>query len=325
MSIKVALEHRTTYRFDRPIGIGPHVIRLRPAPHTRTPIEAYTLQISPGGALPQLAAGPVRQPRRPGGLPGQVRRARHHRRTGRRPAGDQPVRLLRRAVRRALPVRVPAGPGRRPAALPGDGRRRPRAGPRRVAGRAPGRRSRGPGHGRLPRRAQRGGARRRRLLAADGARRPHPRRDAHRPDRRPAATRPGCWSRRCGTTAWLPASSPATWSSSPPTCRRWTGRRARRRTSPTCTPGPRSTSPGPAGSGSTRRRPCSPGRGTSRSPPPRTRRRARRSPGPPSGPRPRWPTPTPWSGSPRPRGPPSPTRRPSWPIWTGSASRSTSG
>jgi transglutaminase-like putative cysteine protease len=47
MSIKVALEHRTTYKFDRPIAIGPHVIRLRPAPHGRTPIETYSLTIAP--------------------------------------------------------------------------------------------------------------------------------------------------------------------------------------------------------------------------------------------------------------------------------------
>jgi uncharacterized protein (DUF2126 family)/transglutaminase-like putative cysteine protease len=47
MGVKVALEHRTTYRFDHAVGIGPHVIRLRPTPHSRTPIEAYSLTITP--------------------------------------------------------------------------------------------------------------------------------------------------------------------------------------------------------------------------------------------------------------------------------------
>jgi transglutaminase-like putative cysteine protease len=47
VSIHVAIEHRTTYRFDRPVRLGPHVVRLRPTPHTRTPIEAYSLRIEP--------------------------------------------------------------------------------------------------------------------------------------------------------------------------------------------------------------------------------------------------------------------------------------
>ncbi|KQP25571.1 DUF2126 domain-containing protein [Aeromicrobium sp. Leaf272] len=48
MSIKVSLRHRTTYRFDRPVALGPHVVRLRPAPHSRTPIDAYAMKVSPG-------------------------------------------------------------------------------------------------------------------------------------------------------------------------------------------------------------------------------------------------------------------------------------
>jgi uncharacterized protein (DUF2126 family)/transglutaminase-like putative cysteine protease len=47
MGIKVALEHRTSYTFDRLVEVHPHVVRLRPAPHSRTPIEAYSLQIEP--------------------------------------------------------------------------------------------------------------------------------------------------------------------------------------------------------------------------------------------------------------------------------------
>src|SRR5581483_5425090 len=47
MPIRVALNHVTSYRYDRPVRISPHVIRLRPAVHTRTPIEAYSLRIRP--------------------------------------------------------------------------------------------------------------------------------------------------------------------------------------------------------------------------------------------------------------------------------------
>ncbi len=47
MSIKVALEHYTGYEFAHPVNVAPHVIRLRPAPHSRTPIEAYSLDIQP--------------------------------------------------------------------------------------------------------------------------------------------------------------------------------------------------------------------------------------------------------------------------------------
>jgi uncharacterized protein (DUF2126 family) len=47
MSIHVAIRHTTRYTFDRRVALSPHVIRLRPAPHSRTPILAYTLKITP--------------------------------------------------------------------------------------------------------------------------------------------------------------------------------------------------------------------------------------------------------------------------------------
>ena len=48
MSIRVALYHRTQYCYDRSVELGPHIVRLRPAPHCRTPIRSYSLRISPG-------------------------------------------------------------------------------------------------------------------------------------------------------------------------------------------------------------------------------------------------------------------------------------
>ncbi|MBI1397643.1 MAG: IMP dehydrogenase [Betaproteobacteria bacterium] len=47
MAIKVALYHETHYRYDRLINVGPQEVRLKPAVHCRTPIEGYSLRVTP--------------------------------------------------------------------------------------------------------------------------------------------------------------------------------------------------------------------------------------------------------------------------------------
>ncbi|MGE3957839.1 MAG: DUF2126 domain-containing protein [Vicinamibacterales bacterium] len=49
MSIHVALRHVTEYRYDRPVSLSPQQVRLRPAPHCRTRVLAYSQRVTPAG------------------------------------------------------------------------------------------------------------------------------------------------------------------------------------------------------------------------------------------------------------------------------------
>lgn len=47
MGIHTALNHKTIYRYDKHVSLGPQIVRLKPAPHSRIPVLSYSLKISP--------------------------------------------------------------------------------------------------------------------------------------------------------------------------------------------------------------------------------------------------------------------------------------
>ncbi len=215
MATRVALRHVTRYLYDRPVQLSPQLVRLRPAPHCRTPIVAYSLKVTPERALRQLAAGSVRQ--LPGALrllragPGAARGGGPGRRSGR----DQPVRLLPRRDGGEVPVRLRRGARPRPVALPRAGADRR---PLRAARRAHPRRHRPPrpAHARRAGRHQPAVAARPALRHPHGAGRVHARRDARARPRIVPRLRLAVGATCCATSASRRASSPAIRSSSCP-------------------------------------------------------------------------------------------------------------
>ncbi len=205
MPIHVALSHRTSYRYDRLVALSPQVVRLRPAPHCRTPILSYSLDGRAAAPLHQLAAGPARQLPRAARLPGPDARAARSRsissprcrssirstssssrRPRRFPFAYEP--WLRQELAPFL-ERLPAGPELRERLDAIDRRRGP--------------------HHRLPRRPQPAAGARHQLRHPARAGRADARGDARAAAAARAATPAGCWCRCCATSGWRRASSPA--------------------------------------------------------------------------------------------------------------------
>ena len=220
MSIRVALTHTTRYRYDRAgARCAPHVVRLRPAPHCRTPILSYSLRVTPEEHFLNWQQDPFGNYQARLVFPQRGARAERRGRSGRRDdRRSTRSTSSSRSTPRSIPFAYEPTLARRAGALPASSRRG------------------GPALGALVARAarddiaragrrthRRAGRHQPRAVAARCATTSAWSRACSRPRRRwsaataRAATSPGCWCSCCGASASRRASCRATRSSSRPT------------------------------------------------------------------------------------------------------------
>lgn len=58
MSIKAAVYHLTHYKYDRPVSLQPQIIRLQPAPHSKTKVLSHSLRVSPANHFANVQQDP---------------------------------------------------------------------------------------------------------------------------------------------------------------------------------------------------------------------------------------------------------------------------
>ncbi len=58
MSIKASIYHLTHYKYDRPVMLGPQIIRLKPASHSKTKVLSHSLKVSPSNHFVNLQQDP---------------------------------------------------------------------------------------------------------------------------------------------------------------------------------------------------------------------------------------------------------------------------
>ena len=58
MAIKASIYHLTHYKYDKPVRLGPQIIRLKPAPHSKTKVISHSLKVSPSNHFVTLQQDP---------------------------------------------------------------------------------------------------------------------------------------------------------------------------------------------------------------------------------------------------------------------------